>query len=620
MAFWFQLPTYWQKKDEEEKKLPMQSKVPMQSKIPSKSITPTPSVMTSNKADIIPRQPMMSYNIEGTIMPWVTDKTAINLQKYAKENSKSITEEKILLDEMYQEAVKVQQRKLYEKDRSEMKADMWYKAYNATDPEEKKRLTTAVQLANLSDILREWAKKEWFDAYNMNDKDLIVAYWEANPDKQQMIVDYLNKDIGSMEVARQIWLIQEEVAPVVEEEKSNMLENIGKVWLWVWTVAWWLWASYVWWWLLKSAGKKIYWLTLPPWQQEAEAIQSYKSWISNVKPKTTVQTAIEQPLIQKWGKTISSKLWQFGTRSMIWTQSEAQANNLFKNKINPLMSEADKIWISFDYKDLIWEAKKNIESSNKYSVTQKQQIISDIEEIWQNYKWKTSLKNLDLEKQWLASKIPQKYQTMAKLPNETKVAQKELASVFRNKVHSTIKSVFWVDSAKIYQDYANLKWLSKIWPKALTEAGRKWWAWNFVSWVADELGTPITTTIGKLSYKAWELSQKLPKTIVKLLKASPKILSKISSTMAWAEMVDINQLWQNAHDSTKELLKSSIKDIWEWNSPKWISNPMKLVYKDMKKKWKTDDEIKTYFESELKDMEANPYKNKKTALIDYLWK
>jgi len=205
MAFWFQLPTYWQKKDEEEKKLPMQSKVPMQSKIPSKSITPTPSVMTSNKADIIPRQPMMSYNIEGTIMPWVTDKTAINLQKYAKENSKSITEEKILLDEMYQEAVKVQQRKLYEKDRSEMKADMWYKAYNATDPEEKKRLTTAVQLANLSDILREWAKKEWFDAYNMNDKDLIVAYWEANPDKQQMIVDYLNKDIGSMEVARQIW-------------------------------------------------------------------------------------------------------------------------------------------------------------------------------------------------------------------------------------------------------------------------------------------------------------------------------------------------------------------------------------------------------------------------------
>lgn len=619
MVFWFQLPTYWQKKDEEEKKLPMQSKVPMQSKIPSKETTPTPSVMTSNKADIIPRQPMMSYNVEGTIMPWVTDKTAINLQKYAKENSKSITEEKILLDEMYQEAVKVQQRKLYEKDRSEMKADMWYKAYNATDPEEKKRLTTAVQLANLSDILREWAKKEWFDAYNMNDKDLIVAYWEANPDKQQMIVDYLNKDISSMEVARQIWAIEEE-EPVEEEEKSNMLENIGKVWLWVWTVAWWLWASYVWWWLLKSAGKKIYWLTLPPWQQEAEAIQSYKSWISNVKPKTTVQTAIEQPLIQKWGKTISSKLWQFGTRSMIWTQSEAQANNLFKNKINPLMSEADKIWISFDYKDLIWEAKKNIESSNKYSVTQKQQIISDIEEIWQNYKWKTSLKNLDLEKQWLASKIPQKYQTMAKLPNETKVAQKELASVFRNKVHSTIKSVFWVDSAKIYQDYANLKWLSKIWPKALTEAGRKWWAWNFVSWVADELGTPITTTIGKLSYKAWELSQKLPKTIVKLLKASPKILSKISSTMAWAEMVDINQLWQNAHDSTKELLKSSIKDIWEWNSPKWISNPMKLVYKDMKKKWKTDDEIKTYFESELKDMEANPYKNKKTALIDYLWK
>lgn len=625
VQIWFQLPTYWQKKKEEEQ---MMSKAPMMSVASpvNKEVQQTSKPQTigglSNRASWIPREPMMSYAIEWTIMPWLTDTTAKNIQKYAKEQSKTPEEEKLLLNDMYQEAVKLQQRKAYEKDRQEMKAQMVQKSLSTTDQEEKKTIDVSIKLANLSDIIREWAKKEWVDAFGINDKDLVAIFWEENPQHQQSIVDYLNWKIDSVWFANTIGLIEkkEEEEEPVEDDKSNILENIWKVWIWVWAVAWWLWASYLWWWLLKSVGKMIYWLTLPPWQQEAEAIQSYKSWISNTKPKTTVQTAIEQPLIQKWGKTISSKLWQFGTRSMIWIQSEAQANNLFKNKINPLMSEADKIWISFDYKDLIWEAKKNIESSNKYSVTQKQQIISDIDEIWQNYQWKTSLKNLDLEKQWLASKIPQKYQTMAKLPNETKIAQKELASVFRNKVHSTIKSMFWVDSAKIYQDYANLKWLSKIWPKALTEAWRKWGAWNFISRVADELGTPITTIIGKLSYKAWELSQKLPIKILNLLKKSPKILYKISGSMAWAEMVDINQLGQSAYNSTKELLKSSIESIWKWDKPIWIWNPMTLIYKDMKKKWKTDAEIKTYFESELKNMEKNPYKNKKTALIDYLWK
>lgn len=620
MAFWFQLPTYWQKKkEEEEKKLPMQSKVPMQSNIPSNETTPTVQTQASNRAGGIPTKPMMSYNIEGTILSWVADDKATKILDYAKKNAKTPEEQKLLIKDMHTEAIKMEQKKMFEKDRTDMKAQVMKDMMKETDPVKQKQIGITIKLAEFADTVRDWSISQWIDPNDPDDQSVSTKFIEANPQLTDTFTDFVNWKITNVDLGKQIGLIPTEEEPVEEEEKANMLENIGKVWFWVWAVAWWLWASYVWWWLLKSAGKKIYWLTLPPWQQEAEAIQSYKSWISNVKPKTTVQTAIETPLLQKWWRTLSSKLWQFGTRGMIGTQAEAKAKSLFTKTINPIMKEADKIWISFNYKDLIEEAKKNIENSNIYSSTQKTQIIEDITEIWKNYEWNTTLQNLDLEKQWLASKIPQKYQTMAKLPNETKVAQKELASVFRNKVHSTIKSIFWVDSAKIYQDYANLKWLSKIWPKALTEAGRKWGAWNLLSWVADELGTPITTTIGKLSYKAWELSQKLPKIMLKLLKASPKILSKVSWSMAWAEMVDINQIWQEMYNSQVKFLKKSVDKLNKWEDVTWM-NFYKVVYQDMKKRWKTNDEIKKYFESELKDMEANPYKNKKTALIDYLWK
>jgi|GEM_PF-4805221 hypothetical protein len=59
------------------------------------------------------------------------------------------------MSDMYQEAVKVQQRKAYEKDRNEMKATMVQKSLSTSQPEEKKSIETALKLANLSDIIRE---------------------------------------------------------------------------------------------------------------------------------------------------------------------------------------------------------------------------------------------------------------------------------------------------------------------------------------------------------------------------------------------------------------------------------------------------------------------------------
>lgn len=220
MAIWFQLPTIWSwfwKKEEEKEQF--MSKAPTASNTSSISKNTQPTA--SNKANVMPREPMMSYYIEWTIMPWVTDNTANNLKTYAKANSSSPQEEKLMLNDMYQEAVKLQQRKAYEKDREETKAEMVQKSLKATNPEEKKSLTTAVKLANLSDVIREAASQQWFDAYGMNDKDLVAWFGENNPDKQETIVSYLNWEIDSVELGKQIWAIP---AKYSEEEILGMEE------------------------------------------------------------------------------------------------------------------------------------------------------------------------------------------------------------------------------------------------------------------------------------------------------------------------------------------------------------------------------------------------------------
>jgi len=80
-------------------------------------------------------------------------------------------------------------------------------------------------------------------------------------------------------------------------------------------------------------------------------------------------------------------------------------------------------------------AKERVLASKKYSPSQIKEIIANIDEIALEYEPSLSVKQIDLEKQALVGKIPQKYQNMPKLPNELKVAQKELAKEFRDAVH-----------------------------------------------------------------------------------------------------------------------------------------------------------------------------------------
>ena len=363
----------------------------------------------------------------------------------------------------------------------------------------------------------------------------------------------------------------------IKEVKPN-LSPLAPVAAWAWALAW----SYVAGKALEWVGKAIYWVTLPPPIDEAKAIQSYRAGVTNVKPRLTTDVLLDTPIIQKTPlkqvmRSPTSALWWIGTRSMIGTQAESAANKIFTKKINPIFDKLDKFWLKIDTNKLVNWAKERVLASKKYSPSQIKEIIANIDEIALEYEPSLSVKQIDLEKQALVGKIPQKYQNMPKLPNELKVAQKELAKEFRDAVHWTIKNMYWTDSAKLYQDYWSLKWVSEIWPKALTQAGRKWGAWTLMSWLADELATPITTTTWKLTYKAWKALQYLPKKVVETIKSMPNTLKwmplKEMAKLAIREMptwIIAEQFWRVVSDTwmsnnrIKNDLEQAIKALKEW--------------------------------------------------------
>ena len=372
----------------------------------------------------------------------------------------------------------------------------------------------------------------------------------------------------------------------VKQPTSNILQNSAGI-IWWWAVT--LWGSYVWGKILEKTGKWIYGLTLPPPIDEAKAIQAYKAGVTNVKPRLATDVLLDMPIIQKTPlkqvmRSPSSTLWWIWTRSMIGTQAERSADQIYKKTINPIFKELDKTGIQLDTKNLVQEAKESILKSKKYSPSQIEEIVDNINEMSKNYKPSLSVKELDLEKQAIAGKIPQKYQTMPKLPNEAKVAQKELAWTFRKAVHRAIKKASWVDSAKLYQDYASLKWISQIGPKSTSQSWLSKWFGGFRSTFAQELTTPITTTTGKLTYKAWKMLQYLPSELGDMVKQKATVIK-------WIPFKDIvGAVIKEAPAGM--LLSQLVDDIKKQSSPE-VKKANAKQLADMIKNWQDINSFKT---------------------------
>lgn len=260
VQLWFQLPTFWQKpkKKEEEQ---MMSKAPMMSVNPSvKEKQPVAPQMSTpvQKAGWIPTKPMMSYNIEGTILSWVADDKATKILDYAKKNAKTPEEEKLLVKDMHTEAIKMEQKKMFEKDRAEMKAQIMKDVLKEPDPVKQKQMGISIKLAEFADTVRDWSISQWIDPNDNDDQSVSTKFIEANPQFETTFTDFVNWKITNVDLGKQIGLIPTEEV-VVEEDKWWVVKNV--VWWaydsatglprfiaqnlakWVWRIAKELWAD-----------------------------------------------------------------------------------------------------------------------------------------------------------------------------------------------------------------------------------------------------------------------------------------------------------------------------------------------------------------------------------------
>lgn len=297
-----------------------------------------------------------------------------------------------------------------------------------------------------------------------------------------------------------------------------LLNTAKKVWWWILWAATWLSTLYWAWEALKYAGKKIYSMTLPPTQREAEALQSYAAWTSKYKPKTAIETALEAPLIS-WNPLKSKSYWLIGTRSWIGIQAEAKADEVFKNIINPLLQKSKGTSTTVNVQWAVNEIWSDIIRLAKWDPDKLAEYKEAFSQLKESFSWK-EFSNMELDKlhelkSWLQWRTPQKFFKWQEITNAYTELRWILSSKLTWKLHSAIKKDFGVESADFYKDYSNFKSVSEIWPKARTMGWLKWWFWWFWSTLADTALTPVTTVGWKIAYKAWQLAVALPESIVK---------------------------------------------------------------------------------------------------------
>lgn len=344
----------------------------------------------------------------------------------------------------------------------------------------------------------------------------------------------------------------------VANPTSNILWRAGTVGATAWVIAWWLWATY---WagkVLEWVGKSIYWVTLPPIKAEADAIQAYKAWLTDMKPRTAVETALEQPLFQKWPfqRSPTSVFWQMWTRAQIWVQSEVWAKNIRQKTIQPALEKSTSTVNIQDEIASLWDDILKMAKQDPDKIAEYMKAFDKMKAAYADPKY-ANMKLLDVQdlKSWLQARTPWKFFKWEEITNAYRELRGKLSSKLVNKLHTKLSSEVWEDTAKLYRDYNNLKTIAKIWPKARSQSGRMWWAWSFMSWISEELATPITTTTGKLTYKTGKALQALPKKLLDTMKKVPWVvksmpLKEMAKTMIKEMPAGLlaEQFWQNISD------------------------------------------------------------------------
>lgn len=252
---------------------------------------------------------------------------------------------------------------------------------------------------------------------------------------------------------------------------------------------------------LKSAGKKLYGISIPMEQSTARAVQAYQAakptlfqriagYFSGAEKSTLKSPVTEAETAARMG--LSGTEWQLGV------QAKRAAAGLWDDTIRPaLIAAKDKI----DIKQFFVDLRDRIISETP-DLSRRKLLLKSLESFQKDFKnvSNISLSKLQDYKSGWAKFIPEKvYQgkPIAGALNEVRnMAAQEARSIIYSKLGESVKQAYF--------DYGNLQsileaGLKSVDPLRSKSAFRQ--AWEFV---LDKTVTPISTYSGKVLYKTGE--------------------------------------------------------------------------------------------------------------------
>ena len=258
-----------------------------------------------------------------------------------------------------------------------------------------------------------------------------------------------------------------------------------------WAV-WWPVVDVIWKWLT-SLWKKIYDSAYRPTKQEAEAIFYEMSWKLKNRKSTRAETAFDKNIAWtqtwiwvKWVKE-AQKIWQKDIQPIIdKAQTQINKRNLFA-KIQESINKTADPWRRADLQKGLDTLKKEWATTEYTTIQQWQNAKSEIDKFTPN-------KSFRWEEIW-----PSYREIKARFSN-----------LIRWEIHDWLLKEFWVNTAKKYMEYANLRALQDIWVKGIQTWWDRilqtpWWTATLLSMAYWTIMTPIQTYWWLTLYKVWDL-------------------------------------------------------------------------------------------------------------------
>lgn len=157
--------------------------------------------------------PMSSYmnqweEEQSKIFKWLSKKDEETIFNYADSTWASQLEKNMIVNELYKQALQDTEKTNRERDRLNTSLEMTNKSVTAKDEQTAKQFKTTLRIADLADVIRQDADKQWYDLWKTSDQEVVSNYINDNPKKAEQVKSILKWESDLVDFANELWVFK----------------------------------------------------------------------------------------------------------------------------------------------------------------------------------------------------------------------------------------------------------------------------------------------------------------------------------------------------------------------------------------------------------------------------